>query len=77
MNMYLYMSDELVDIHFINDLSIGNRYVAVRLCGEIYSMRQQPNHQTLTRGLQDLEEHGCLRAMVDDTPIKSETDLVA
>ncbi|GFU83525.1 hypothetical protein TNCV_4217851 [Trichonephila clavipes] len=77
MNMNRYTNSELVDIHFIYDLANGNGRFAVRLYGERYPTRRQPNHQTLARVHQNLAEHGSFRATIDDTPINSEMDLVA
>ncbi|GFU77343.1 hypothetical protein TNCV_4358951 [Trichonephila clavipes] len=76
MNMNRYMNAELADIHFIYGLANGKGRVVVRLYGERYSKRWQPNHQTFARVHHKLE-HESFRATIDDTPVNSEIDLVA
>ncbi|GFT10388.1 hypothetical protein TNCV_3736081 [Trichonephila clavipes] len=68
---------EFADIHFNNGLANGNGRVAVRLSGERYPTRWQPNHPTFDRVHQNLLEHGTLIAKIYDTPINSKMDLLA
>ncbi|GFW37645.1 hypothetical protein TNCV_415311 [Trichonephila clavipes] len=67
----------LVDIHFIYDLANGNGHASVPLYGDGYLTRWQPNRQTFARVHQNQAEHGVFRAMIDDTPVNSEMNLVA
>ncbi|GFX08369.1 hypothetical protein TNCV_3268581 [Trichonephila clavipes] len=77
MNLNHYTNAKLADIYLIYGPANGNGCVAVRLHGERYPMRRQPNHQTFARVHQNLVEYGSFRAMIDDAPVKSEVDLVA
>ncbi|GFW72316.1 hypothetical protein TNCV_703531 [Trichonephila clavipes] len=61
----------------ITGLADENERVAVRLYGERYPTRRQPNYQTFARVYQNLVEHGSLTATTDDTPVNSKMDLVA
>lgn len=65
--MNRYTNAELADIHFIYGLANGNGRAAVRLYGERYPTRRQPNHQTFARVHQSLAEHGSFRAMIEGT----------
>ncbi|GFX35163.1 hypothetical protein TNCV_2331031 [Trichonephila clavipes] len=58
MSMNFYTNTELADIHFNYGLTNGNEHTTVRLLGETYATRQQPNHLTFTRAHQHLEKHG-------------------
>ncbi|GFW95002.1 hypothetical protein TNCV_1465001 [Trichonephila clavipes] len=77
MNINRYTNAELADIHFNYVLYDGNRRVAIRLHGERYLTRRQPNHRTFARVHQNLAEHGSFRATIDNMSVKSEMDLVA
>ncbi|GFT89259.1 hypothetical protein TNCV_4385711 [Trichonephila clavipes] len=77
MSVNRYMNAKLADIHLLYGLANGNGRVAVRLYGERYTTEWQPNHQTLSRGRQNLAEHGSFTATIDCTPVNSEMDLVA
>ncbi|GFX75550.1 hypothetical protein TNCV_4714571 [Trichonephila clavipes] len=67
MDMNRYTNTELVYVHFICGLANGNGRAAVRLYGERYLTRRQPNPQTFTRVHQNLEEHGSFRTLIEDT----------
>ncbi|GFW93207.1 hypothetical protein TNCV_3333671 [Trichonephila clavipes] len=54
MTMILHKNAELVDIYFSYDLTIINGRVDVWLYGRRCPTRRQPDHQTLTRVLQNL-----------------------
>ncbi|GFV90695.1 hypothetical protein TNCV_2224111 [Trichonephila clavipes] len=71
MIMNRYTNVELVNIPFIYGLTNGNGRVAVRLYGERYPTRWQPNHQTFARGV---SERGSFRNMLDDTHVNFETN---
>ncbi|GFX82545.1 hypothetical protein TNCV_2166931 [Trichonephila clavipes] len=75
--MNCYTNVEMAEMHFIYDLVNANRSVAVRLYGEKYPMRWQPNHQTFTGVHENLAENGSFGATIDDTSFNSEMDLVA
>ncbi|GFX17944.1 hypothetical protein TNCV_2293921 [Trichonephila clavipes] len=75
--MNRYTNAELAGIYFNYGPVNGNGRVAVRLHGERYLMRRHPNDQTFARVHQVLVEHGCFRATIDNTPVKSEIYLVA
>ncbi|GFW01121.1 hypothetical protein TNCV_1763591 [Trichonephila clavipes] len=74
MNRNCYTNAELADTHFNYGHSNGNGRVAVRLHGERYLTRRQPNHQTFAREHQNLAEQGSFRDTIDDTTVKSEMD---
>ncbi|GFT06454.1 hypothetical protein TNCV_3355911 [Trichonephila clavipes] len=76
-NMNRCTNAELEDIHFLYRLANGYGRVNVRLYGERYSTRKQPNDQTFARVHQNLAEHGSFGATIDDTLVNSEMDLVA
>ncbi|GFW28291.1 hypothetical protein TNCV_4639581 [Trichonephila clavipes] len=76
MNMNHYTNAEMADIHFINGLANGNGSVTVRLYGERYPTKWQPNHQTFARVHQNLVEQGFFKIAIDETPVNSEMDLV-
>ncbi|GFY33205.1 hypothetical protein TNCV_1240561 [Trichonephila clavipes] len=75
--MNRYTNAELADIQFTYDPANGNGRVAFRLYGKRYKTRQQPNHLTFALVHQNQAEHGSFRVTIDDTPVKSEMDLVA
>ncbi|GFX44504.1 hypothetical protein TNCV_4713301 [Trichonephila clavipes] len=77
MNMNRYMNAELADIHSIYNLANGNGCAAVRLYGERYPMKRQPNYQTFTWVHQNLVEHESFTATIDNTPVNRGMDLVA
>ncbi|GFX54025.1 hypothetical protein TNCV_2336611 [Trichonephila clavipes] len=60
-----------------NPLHLRPIYVEIRLYGERYPTRCQPNHQAITRVYQILAEHGSFRFTIDDTSVNSEIGLVA
>ena len=65
-NMNRYTNAELADIHFIYGLADGNGRAAVRLYGERYPTRRQPNHHRVRSGA---SEHGSFRATTESTGV--------
>ncbi|GFW99734.1 hypothetical protein TNCV_3419641 [Trichonephila clavipes] len=67
MNINHYTNAELANIHFIYGLINGNGRAAVRLYGERYPTRWQPNDQTYAEMHQNLAEHGSFRVTIEGT----------